>query len=119
MLRGAFGFASRRIDYCRDGVLLASNIPAKLGRTLFRYTSPAGMVIRTEQRDFILRSEDLGNIEPKTGDEVALGGELFVVSAPNNEPCWRWHTRNTHAEIRVHAKFAGPVSSSSSSGSEA
>lgn len=118
MLQGAFAYASSRVDYYRDGSVLASAIPAKLGRTIFRYDTPAGVTIRTEQRDFIFRSSDL-NIEPETGDEIVFDGDVYVVSAPNAEPCWRWHTRQTNAEIRVHAKNAGrfeePSSSSSSS----
>ena len=106
MTREAFGYASRTVDYCRDGAAIASGIPAKLGRTLFRYDDPAGMIIRTEQRDFILRYSDL-NTEPKTGDEIVLDGQTYVVSAPNGEPCWRWHSRSSHTEIRIHAKFAG------------
>ena len=106
MMRDAFAYASRTVDYRRDGAVLASGIPAKLGRTLFRYDDPAGMIIRTEQRDFILRYSDL-NIEPKTGDEIVLDGQTYVVSALNGEPCWRWHSRSTHSEIRIHAKFAG------------
>lgn len=106
MMREAFGYASRTVDYCRDGAVLASAVPAKLGRTLFRYDTPAGVTIRTEQRDFILRFSDL-DVEPKTGDEIVLAGEVYVVSAPNGEPCWRWHTRTTHSEIRIHAKCAG------------
>ncbi|MBQ9501673.1 MAG: hypothetical protein IJU70_05910 [Lentisphaeria bacterium] len=123
MMREAFSYASRTVDYCRAGSVLARGIPAKLGRTLFRYETPSGMTIRIEQRDFILRYSDLG-IEPETGDEVVFDGEIFVVSAPNNEPCWRWHTRTARAEIRIHAKSAGMQeegesgsSSSSSSGS--
>lgn len=106
MMRDAFGYASRTVDYYRDGALLAAGIPAKLGRTVFRYDTPSGMTIRTEQRDFILRFSDI-SVEPKTGDEIVLDGEIHVVSAPNNEPCWRWHTRTTHSEIRIHAKSAG------------
>ena len=106
MLREAFSYASVRVDYRRNGSVLASAVPAKLGRTLFRYDTPAGMTIRTEQRDFILRFSDL-NVEPETGDEIVFDGAMYVVSAPNGEPCWRWHTRTTHSEIRIHTKCAG------------
>ena len=105
MLREAFDYASRRINYRRGDKTLAANIPAKLGKTVFRYTTPHGMAIRTEQRDFICRFDDIG-IEPITGDEIVYNGEIFVVCAPNNEPCWKWHTRATRAEIRIHTKNA-------------
>jgi hypothetical protein len=121
MMREAFSYASCIVDYCRDGAAAISGIPAKLGRTLFRYETPAGMTIRTEQRDFILRYSDL-NFEPRTGDEIVLDGKTYVVSAPNGEPCWRWHTRLTHSEIRIHTKFAGdfvpPVTSGGAVGQE-
>ena len=116
MMREAFGYAARTVDYYRDGSAIASGIPAKVGRTLFRYDTPAGMTIRTEQRDFILRYSDL-NTEPKTGDEIVLDGKVYVVSAPNGEPCWRWHTRLTHSEIRIHAKCGGDFEAASSSSS--
>ena len=106
MMHEAFDYASRTVDYRRDGAALASGIPAKLGRTLFRYDIPAGITLRTEQRDFILRYADL-DTEPRTGDEIVFDGKIYVVSAPNGEPCWRWHSRLTHSEIRIHAKFAG------------
>ena len=113
MLCQAYGYAARTVDYYRDGTALASVVPAKLGRTLFRYDTPSGMTIRTEQRDFILRFSDI-KVEPKTGDEIVLDGKSYVVTAPNGEPCWRWHTRLTHSEIRIHAKFAGDFEETSS-----
>lgn len=116
MMSDAFNYASHIVSYFRDGTALATGIPAKLGRTLFRYETPSGMTIRTEQRDFILRYCDLQQ-EPKTGDEVVMDGDLYVVSAPNSEPCWRWHSRSGDSEIRIHAKYAGEMGSSSSSSS--
>jgi len=116
LLHSAFDFAGCRISYSRNNSVLAHGIPAKLGRTVFRYDSPAGMTVRSEQRDFILRFSDL-NTEPVTGDEIVMDDQLFVVSAPNSEPCWKWHTRLTHSQIRIHTKAAGHASSSSSSSS--
>lgn len=122
LLHSAYSFAGCSVSYSRNGITLATSIPAKLGRTVFRYDTPAGITVRTEQRDFILRFSDI-NTEPQTGDEILFDNEIFVVSAPNSEPCWKWHTRLTHAEIRIHTKSAGsppapPSSSSSSSSAE-
>ncbi|MBE6380046.1 MAG: hypothetical protein E7047_03870 [Lentisphaerae bacterium] len=104
MLRAAYQFAARNIDYRRGETFLV-HLPAKLGKTIFRYQNSSGITVREEQRDFILRSEDL-NIEPMTGDEIVFDGEIFVVCAPNKEPCWRWHTRR-NSEIRIHTKSVG------------
>ena len=105
MLATAFDYAARKIDYCQVGGQKIEGIPAKLGKTVFRYSSPSGVTVRTEQRDFILPYKKL-NFAPKTGDEIIFGEEIFLVCAPNNEPCWKWHTRNSHSEIRIHTKKA-------------
>lgn len=106
MLHEAFNYASCRIDYRRAGETLAGNIPAKLGKTVFRYSTPYGVTVRSEQRDFIIRFDDMGII-PATGDEIIYRGEIFVVCAPNDEPCWKYHTRQSASEIRIHTKNAG------------
>lgn len=109
MLNQMFATASQVVSYLRDGVTLASDIPAKLGRTLFRTDDLTGSVtIRYEQRDFIVRTSDLPNLdEPKKGDEIVFDGKTYQVSAPDGEPCWRWHTRQSHSQLRIHAKYAG------------
>lgn len=109
MLNQMFAAASKPVSYLRDGDTLASDIPAKLGRTLFRTDDLSGSVtLRFEQRDFIVRSSDLPNLdEPKKGDEIVFDGKTYQVSAPDGEPCWRWHTRQSHSQIRIHAKYTG------------
>lgn len=109
MLNRMFAAASKPVSYLRDGTVLASNIPAKLGRTLFRTDDLSGSVtLRFEQRDFIVRSSDLPTLdEPKKGDEIVFDGKTYQVSAPDGEPCWRWHTRQSHSQIRIHAKYTG------------
>lgn len=111
LLNQMFAIASQPVSYLRDGAVLASNIPAKLGRTLFRTDDLSGSVtLRFEQRDFIVRSSDLPNLdEPKKGDEIVFDGKTYQVSAPDGEPCWRWHTRQSHSQIRIHAKYTGDV----------
>ena len=109
MLDRMFEAASKPVSYLRDGVTLASDITAKLGRTLFRTDDLSGSVtLRFEQRDFIVRSSDLPTLdEPKKGDEILFDGKTYQVSAPDGEPCWRWHTRQSHSQIRIHAKYTG------------
>lgn len=111
MLNQMFATASQVVSYLRNGTAIASDIPAKLGRTLFRTDDLTGSVtIRYEQRDFIVRTSDLTNLdEPKKGDEIVLDGKTYLVAAPDGEPCWRWHTRQSHSQMRIHAKYTGEI----------
>jgi len=103
-----FDVTGSPITYQRDGVTIAADIPAKIGSTLFRTDDRNGITLRVEQRDFIIRVSDAGSLdEPKKGDEIIWAGKVYMVSAPNNEPCWRWHTRQTHTQMRIHAKYIG------------
>lgn len=102
-----FELAAVPVSYRRDGVTVAVDIPAKLGKTLFRADDNYGVTIRTERRDFILRASDLPLKEPKSGDEIRFDGKCYQVNAPNGEPCWRWHTRLTHTQLRIHANYIG------------
>lgn len=102
-----FEVAAVPIAYRRDGAAVAADIPAKLGRTLFRAENEYGITIRTEQRDFIVRAAELPIDEPRIGDEIIFDGRRYLVTAPNGEPCWRWHSRLDHSELRIHAKEAG------------
>lgn len=108
MQAAAFEYAAVSIDYFRNGAALASNIPAKLGKTLFRAENNFGVTVRTEQRDFILRHSDLAE-SPEVGDEIRYDGKRYSVSAPNDEPCWKWHSRASHTEKRIHAKYLGAI----------
>lgn len=103
-----FDAFSVAVEYRRGGAAIASGIKAKLGSTLFRADDNRGMTIRTEQRDFIVKASDFAaGFEPETGDEIAYDGHRYLVTAPNGEPCWRWHSRLNHSQIRVHAKHVG------------
>lgn len=103
-----FLVAAVSVSYCRDGIVLAGNIPAKLGKTLFRTDTSYGMTIRQDRRDFIVREVDIRTIgEPKKGDEIVYDGRTYMVAAPNDEPCWKWHTRTTHTQLRIHTQYAG------------
>lgn len=109
MLAAAFEYAAVSIDYCHDSNVV-SGIKAKLGKTLFRAEDNEGITIRTEQRDFIVRAIDIPGITPEVGDEIRFDGKRYLVTAPNNEPCWKWHTRQSHTQIRIHAKYNGEIS---------
>lgn len=105
LLAAAFSFAAVAIDYRRAGEIVAVSIPAKLGKTLFRVDN-YGVSVRIRQRDFIVRTADLA-VTPEVGDEILFDGKIYSVTAPADEPCWQWHTRLSHDQRRIHAKFSG------------
>ena len=109
LIEQMFEIATKPCNYLRGGEVIARDIPAKLGRTLAKVDDLAtGISIRFEMRDFILRVEDLPDIgEPQKGDEIVFEHGIYIVTAPDGEPCWRWHTRQSHTQIRIHAKYAG------------
>lgn len=108
MLAAAFDYAAVKIDYIKNGNIVSRQIPAKLGKTLFRAEDSFGVTIRTEQRDFIVRSKDL-DVTPEVGDEIHYDGKIYLVTAPNGEPCWSWHTRQSHTQKRIHTKYNGEL----------
>ena len=117
MQAAAFGYAAVLITYRRAGTVLAADIPAKLGKTLFRAENQFGVTIRTGQRDFIIRAADLTAMPPEVGDEILFDGKTYSVSAPNGEPCWKWHSRISHTQIRIHAKYNGEINEQSAGNS--
>ena len=108
MLEAAFLYGAVKVDYLRADEIVSSQIPAKLGKTLFRAENNYGVTVRTEERDFIVRSSDL-ELTPEVGDEIHLDGMRYTVTAPDGEPCWKWHTRQTHSQKRIHSICYGKV----------
>ena len=103
-----FDTASVRISYSRDAKNRLQDIQAKLGKTVFRTQDAAGLTIRYEDRDFILKYADIEILfPPEKGDIIEFDSLLYQVAAPDGEPCWKWHSRQTHKFIRIHTKFAG------------
>ncbi len=103
-----FDVTASTISYRRGGQELFTDIKAKVGQTPFRADTASGVTIRIEQRDFIVRASDVAAMdEPKKADEIIWQGKRYMVFAPNSEPCWRWHTRQSHTQIRIHAKYVG------------
>lgn len=80
-------------------------VPAALGRTLFRVEDEYGITTRTESRDFLIAASDL-NVEPERGDQIIYAGVCYEVLAPNSEPCWRW-SDSFHQTLRIHTKEIG------------
>lgn len=101
----AFNYASKPITYKRNNVAIATDIPAKIGKTLFLTEDiSTGFSVRYEQRDFIVCTSAL-NTTPKNGDIIVFDGKQYMVSAPTGEPAWRWHSKQSHLQLRIHTKF--------------
>jgi len=86
-----------------DGTRLG--VKAVPGRTVFSQRNDYGTFVRVETRDFIIRRECLP-AEPAKGDEIAFGGRVYEVIAPNGEPAWRWSDALETA-YRLHTKLVG------------
>lgn len=102
----AFDYASEPISYFRNDTPLAENIRAKVSEYLFRAENNFGVTVRTIQIDFTVQQSDL-TTEPAVGDIIHYDGCKYLVCAPNDEPCWRWHI--PHRQKRIHAKFIGSI----------
>lgn len=98
-------FRTREVTYRRGGD--AVTLRATVGRTQFTREDPHGVVMETEVRDYLFRSEDLvlsGNpTSPERGDQIEDQGAVYEVLPLGSEPPWRYSDpyRNT---IRVHTK---------------
>ena len=85
-------------------------IPATIGKTIFRIEDGYGRIVHYESRDYLISSADLvinGTVvQPEKGDEIIDNGFIYEVMAPANEPEWRYSDsfRNT---LRIHTKMTG------------
>ncbi len=91
-----------------------AEVPATVGRTVFRLDKGYGITERIESRDYLILASDLklngAAILPKAGDIIREtdGGKVFVheLVSPGGESCWRWSDpwRRT---LRTHTKQVG------------
>jgi hypothetical protein len=94
----------------RRGGDASAEVPATIGKTLFRIEDEYGRVVRYESRDFLITAKMLvlnGTIVlPERGDEIIDDGFIYEVMAPASEPEWRYSDsfRNT---LRIHTKQTG------------
>jgi len=106
---------SRTVVYQRGTE--AKEVQAAVGKTEFEQADDAGLIHRTESRDFLIRTVDLdlgsGPILPRAGDQVretvgTLGGSVFVyeVNAPGGQPPFRYSDPYRKA-LRIHTKHIG------------
>jgi hypothetical protein len=102
LMDSAFEYAGVRISY-RGAGYTRPDVRAKTGKTVFKFVDASGITIRTEQQDFMIRACDLSE-EPANGDIITMDGEMYIVTSPNDEPCWRWHSSQNRDCYRIHTK---------------
>jgi hypothetical protein len=103
---------SRAVVYRRGAE--EKEVQATIGRTEFEQADEAGLIHRTESRDYLIRAADLdlgaGPIQPRAGDQVreVQGSQVLVyeVNAPGSEPPWRYSDPYRRV-MRVHTKLVG------------
>jgi len=89
-------------------------LQATIGKTEFEQADDAGLIHRTESRDFLVRAADLdlgsGPILPRAGDQVreTVGTSVFVyeVNAPGGQPPFRYSDPYRRT-LRIHTKHIG------------
>lgn len=103
---------SRTVVYKRGAE--AKELQATIGKTEFEQADEAGLIHRTESRDFLIRTVDLdlgaGPILPRAGDQVreTVGASVFVyeVNAPGGQPPFRYSDPYRRT-LRIHTKHIG------------
>lgn len=89
----------------------SKEVQATIGKTEFEQADEAGLIHRTESRDFLIRTVDLdfgsGPILPRAGDQVreAVDATVFVyeVNAPGGQPPFRF-SDPYRKSLRIHTK---------------
>ena len=100
---------SRAVVYQRGAD--SKEVQATVGKTEFEQADDAGLIHRTESRDFLIRTSDLdfgaGPILPRAGDRVreAVDATVFVyeVNAPGGQPPFRF-SDPYRKSLRIHTK---------------
>ena len=103
---------SRTVVYKRGAE--AKELQATIGKTEFEQADEAGLIHRTESRDFLIRTVNLdlgaGPILPRAGDQVreTVGASVFVyeVNAPGGQPPFRYSDPYRRT-LRIHTKHIG------------
>ena len=100
---------SRQVVYARGAQ--TKEVPALVGKTVFKVDTGYGLFERVEARDYLVEVVDLSEFgEPARGDRVkdTLNGkvELFEVMAPGGEAHFRYSDPYRKA-YRIHAKHVG------------
>lgn len=102
-------FLSRSVIYKRGADTV--QVPTTIGRTVFALDDGAGGVLRTESRDYLIRTAHLvlggAATLPQRGDQIheMAGTDIYIyeVMAPGDEPHFRFSDPYRKA-VRVHTK---------------
>ena len=102
-------FRSRQVIYARGEQ--SEEVPALVGKTVFKVDKGYGLFERVEARDFLIEVSDLEEFgEPERGDRIkdTLNGrvELFEVMAPGGEGHFRY-SDPYRKSFRIHTKHIG------------
>ena len=98
------GLFPERIDYLRDGLIIAKGVPAKVGRKLFRLFAENGSAIYVHARRFIVREDDMGRQSPpRFNDAIVWNGRRYKVSNPDGGSPWEEHLPGQIAVIATDA----------------
>jgi len=102
-------YRSRQVIYARGAQ--EKEVPALVGKTVFKVDKGYGLFERVEARDYLVEVVDLAEFgEPERGDGVkdTLNGkvEIFEVMAPGGEPHFRYSDPYRKV-FRVHTKHVG------------
>ncbi len=100
---------SRTVLYRRGAE--EKEVQATTGRTEFEQADEAGLIHRTESRDFLIRAADLdlgaGPVLPRAGDQVremvATSVFVYEVNAPGGQPPFRYSDPYRRV-LRIHTK---------------
>lgn len=103
---------SRTVVYQRGSE--AKEVQATIGKTEFEQADEAGLIHRTESRDFLVRTADLnigsGLILPRAGDQVretvGTSVSVYEVNAPGGQPPFRYSDPYRRT-LRIHTKHIG------------
>ena len=99
-------FLTRPVVYRRGGQ--EAEVPATIGRTVFRLETGMGAIERIEARDYLIGVEHLTSFDqPRSGDRIVedRDGQRHTVEvmAPGGEPAWRWSDPDRRV-YRIHTK---------------
>ena len=82
--------ASRTVTY-RRGEQSAEDIPATLGATKYEADTGMGVVLKVQQRDYLIAMADLGELGlPEVGDFIDDEGASWEVRPLENQPHYRF-----------------------------
>jgi len=91
---------------------LSVELPATIGRTVFKVSDDYGRFQYIESRDYLISAVDLvldGKISlPEKGDEIVENNQIYEVMAPNGEPEWRY-SDSSRQSLRIHTKLTGEI----------